>query len=511
MKLIISARWIVTGIDGAGEPQILEDHAIVVEDGAIKAIVPRRDLRPEAGTVTTDYLDHVMVPGFVNSHHHVGLTPLQRGSLDLPLELWSVSRIPARAVDPYLDTLYSAFEMIASGVTTVGHIQSRGGGTVEEIHGTASAVIRAYRTIGMRVSYSYPLIDQNRLVYEADDVFCARLPEGLKPRVEAMLRGRTLPVDDYFALLEQLLADNEGERLSRIQLAPANLHWCSDGALLRLEDTSRAHGLPMHMHLLETVYQKEYALRRTGGKSAVRHLAELGLMGPRMTLGHGVWLTEDDIDIVAETGTCICHNCSSNFRLRSGIAPVNRFLGKGIEVALGIDEAGINDDRDMLQEMRMVLNVHRTPGMDDDVPTAPAVFRMATEGGAKTTAFGESIGRLEPGRRFDAVLFDWREVTVPFQSPDVPLLDVLLRRARIAANKAVYIDGELVYENGNFLKIDRQAVLAELACQQNQPPDAEDEARKQLADELMPHVKALYRGWQVKTGGKPFQDYSAVS
>ena len=144
----------------------------------------------------------------------------------------------------------------------------------------------------------------------------------------------------------------------------------------------------MHMHLLETAYQKEYAWRR-GGCTAVEYIDRFGLLGPRMTLGHGVWLNEKDIERLAETGTCVCHNCSSNFRLRSGVAALNHFEAKGINTAIGLDEAGINDDRDMLQEMRLVLRAHRVPGMGDEVPTMAQVLRMATVGGAKTTAFGE--------------------------------------------------------------------------------------------------------------------------
>ena len=151
---------------------------------------------------------------------------------------------------------------------------------------------------------------------------------------------------------------------SRIQLAPANLHWCSDDALTRLANCSRKYGVPLHMHLLETAYQKEYA-RRRGGGTAVQYIDRFGLLGPQMTLGHGVWLNKRDIQRLAETGTCVCHNCSSNFRLRSGVAALNKLEAAGITTAIGIDEAGINDDRDMLQEMRMVLRAHRVPGMDD--------------------------------------------------------------------------------------------------------------------------------------------------
>lgn len=159
----------------------------------------------------------------------------------------------------------------------------------------------------------------------------------------------------------------------------------------------------MHMHLIETAYQKEYA-RRRGGGTAVEYLRDHGLLVPRMTLGHGTWLTEGDIELAADTGTHVCHNASSNLRLRSGIAPVNRLEARGVNVGLGMDEAGINDDRDMLQEMRVVLNVHREPGFDDSVPTSAQVLRMATASGAQTTPFGTEVGVLEVGKAADMVI-----------------------------------------------------------------------------------------------------------
>ena len=182
---------------------------------------------------------------------------------------------------------------------------------------------------------------------------------------------------------------------------------------------SSRHGLPMHMHLLETPYQKDYARRRTGG-SAFRYIHEHGLTGPHLTIGHGVWMSDDDIALCKETGTRLCHNCSSNMRLKSGRAPVTRFLAEGIPVAIGMDEAGINDDRDMLQEMRMVLHSNRSPGIDSDHPTSAQVMRMATEHGAATTPFGDRIGRLSVGAAADLVVLDWGKVTFPYQDHATP-------------------------------------------------------------------------------------------
>ena len=502
---IIQAKWLVRGVKDRHSADILDDGAILIGGGRVKAtgsLAELQRLAPDAPVKR--YPTHMMLPGFVNSHHHVGLTPLQLGSPDHALELWFASRIPARSIDMYLDTLYSAFEMLASGITTVQHIQGWMPGPLDNIRRVANDTLRAYREIGMRASYCFAVREQNRLVYEADEQFCARLPKPLGEQLAAHLKSQAIPFEDNLALFDMLTDDNSGQRLTRIQLAPANLHWVSDDSLIALNAKSKAAGVPMHMHLLETVYQKEYAKRRTG-MTAVKHLEKLGLLGPHMTLGHGVWLNEEDIEIAAHTGTCVCHNCSSNFRLRSGVAPLNHFEAKGLTVGMGLDEAGINDDRDMLQELRLVLRVHRVPGMDeDDVPTCPQVLRMATEHGGMTTAFRGEIGRLDEGRAFDAVVIDYDKATYPYQDADIPPLDALMQRAKMDAVAAVYVEGEAVYENGGFTKVDREAVLKEIAELLSKPRNAEEIARRELGLAVFPYVKAFYENYLRDAERPPF-------
>lgn len=503
--LIVTASWVVTGIKDRFHPDIIHDGAVLSRGGTVLAagsLAEVKKLSPDAEIKS--YPGHFMLPGFVNSHHHVGVTPLQLGSPDLPLELWFAGRIPAKRLDLYLDTLYSAFEMIASGVTTVQHIHGWMPGQFEAIHQAASNVLKAYRDIGMRASYCYAVREQNRLVYEADEQFCARLPKPLGEKLLHHLNAQAMPFADFLKLFDVLKAEHAGQTLTRIQLAPANLHWCKDDSLQALNEKAKAHNVPMHMHLLETAFQKEYAMRRTG-KTAVRHLYDLGVLGPHMTLGHGVWMSAEDIDIVADTGTCLCHNCSSNFRLRSGLAPLNIWEKKGITIGMGLDEAGINDDRDMLQELKLALRVHRTPGMEEaDVPTAPQIVQMATEGGGKTTDFGTEIGRLETGRMFDAVLINWNKAIYPYQDDDIPMLDALVQRAKTEHVEAVYIGGELVYADGRFTKMDRGAVLAEIAAILNQPRTPEEIERHELGHAVFAHVKAFYQGYVREGEPQPF-------
>jgi cytosine/adenosine deaminase-related metal-dependent hydrolase len=503
-SLIRSRTMITHAIDRHNWNEIA-DGAVLQEDGIIVAIGSFTDLRRLHPTV--DVIgsgEDIMLPGFINGHHHVGLTPVQLGSPDMPLELWFVTRMVMRSVNLYLDTLYSAFEMIASGVTTVQHIQGWAPGQLAEVEASADQVIRAYEDVGMRVSYCFAVRDQNRLVYQRDEDFLASLPVELRGPAQRWFARLQLTLDDYVALFENLHHRHQNKSRVQIQLAPANLHWCSDAALTRLAELSRDYSVPLHMHLVETAYQKEYA-RRRGGGTALEYIDRFGLLGPQMTLGHGVWLNEADIDRVAETGTCICHNCSSNFRLRSGVAALNAFEAKGINTAIGMDEAGINDDRDMLQEMRLVLRAHRVPGMvDDDVPTIAQVFRMATAGGAKTTAFGERLGVLAPGKAADMVLIDWRQIAFPYLDAATPVLDAVLQRGKIAGVRTVVCDGEVIYAEGKFTKVDREAALMALHDDLQKALADDEVERRNLSKALLPHVRAFYANYMDPGRHEPF-------
>jgi 5-methylthioadenosine/S-adenosylhomocysteine deaminase len=492
---LVRGAHVLVGFQSDDEPEWITDAAILVEDGRVGAIGPWEAMRFEHPSAEVlGGRDYVVIPGLVNAHHHVGLTPLQLGTPDHPLELWLASRLALRDVDLYLDTLYGAFEMVASGVTAVQHLHSRAPGSAADTLRASREVIRAYRSIGMRASYSMAFRDQNRLVYEDDHEFVARLPEALRPAMAAYFHRFTVPLDHQVESFDELFGELAEDPLVRVQIAPANLHWLSDSALETVAELATRTGAPLHMHLLETVYQKEYALKRTGG-SAIAYLDRFGILGPNLTLGHGVWMTDDDIARCAESGTRICHNCSSNLRLKSGIAPLNRFRAAGIRVAIGIDEAGINDDRDMLQEMRMVLHIHREPGIDAPNPSAAAVLRMATEHGADTTPFGATIGRLAPGGAADLVVLDWSDITHPHQGPGVTLAEVIVQRATPSAVKTVMVNGDVIYRDGAFVRIDRDAVLSEIAERLARPLTPEEEERRVLAAAVMPHVRQFYEGY----------------
>lgn len=497
---LVRGRYVVTGTAADGALSVLPDAAVLHEDGVVVEVGDFGKLAaryPDIATVGSDQT--LVMPGLVNAHHHVGVTPLQLGSLDYPLELWLVTRLGARPVSPYLDTLYSAFELIEAGVTTVQHIQGRILDPANEGQERIQMVLKAYADVGMRVSFCVNLRDQNRLVYEADRAFLARLPSPIRDELAPVLEAQDISLADQLTwFFREPLAAADGNRAARVrvQLAPANLHWCSDEALTEIARCAVGADVPMHMHLLETPYQLEYGRRRTPA-GAVSHLAELGVLGPALTLGHGVWLSDADVDLLADTGTRICHNPSSNLRLKSGVAPVNALLRKHVPVALGIDEAGLNDDRDMFLEMRLALNLHRPPGLDRNSPSAADVFRMATEQGACTTGFAGQVGRLAPGYSADLVVMDWDQIARPYLDEDIPIIDALVRRGKTSGVRTVIVDGEVILDNGRFTKVDRDAAIGQLEAELGRPLPPETQRLRRMSKAILPYVQGLYADWPV--------------
>ena len=493
-KLII-AKKILLGFDGLGQAEIVEGQAIFVKNNKINEIGPTSVLRQKYKEIPEIGGENLFaMPGLVNAHHHLGVTPFQLGAQDHPLELWFAERLKMRNVPPTLDTLYSAFEMISSGVTTVQHLQSRAPGNLTSVLDQSNKIIAAYKQIGMRASYSFALRDQNRMIYDSDENCLALLPPKHRPTLKKYFESFSLSISEQLEIFNILTEQHAKNNLIEIQLAPSNLHWLSDKALETISKVAIDTGAKIHMHLLETPYQAEYARRRTG-QSALEYIQKFGLLGPQLTIGHGVWMTEDDADLLAESGGCLCHNCSSNLRLKSGKADLSSLLSKNIPIALGIDEAGINDDRDMLQEIRLAYTLHRRPGHSSRNPSAAEILRMATEHGAASTPFSGKIGRLEKGLFADILLLDLQSLAFPYQDFDIPLLDIIVRRAKRKSVDTVIIDGNVVFNKGKFTRVDKDTLLEEISKVLSRAKTPEEVELRELSEIIMPAVKNFYSGW----------------
>ena len=493
---LVHGRYLLCRATGRDAVEMFEDAALFQREGEIVEIGPYETLRsrhpdvPEVGT-----REHLVMPGLVNAHHHVGVTHPLAGCMDGPLELWLSEVWARRDVDPYLDTLWGAVQLLRSGVTTVMHnvvrwIVPAG----DALLGVSDRILEGYREAGMRVAYSIGMKEQNLITYGDDAAFIRELPTTLGSELARRV-GEGMSGDGYLALFEDLYqrhAELGGDRV-RLLLSPSNVQWASDALFQRIKALAARYGVGIHMHLAETPYQKGYAARRFG-KSAVAHLSELGILGPELSCAHGIWLDDEDLEQLAAAGTVICHNPSSNLRLRSGVAPVQRMLERRLTVALGADSSGINDDQELLQEVRLASALHRGVGHDAPRLTPADLLQMATASGAQACRLGDRIGALEVGKRADAVLVNLDRLTEGLgASEDESVLELLFQRGRDRHIDAVIVDGEVVFAEGRPTRFDAPQVVAELRERFSRPLAPHEQERRALAHALRPYVRAFYR------------------
>ena len=249
----------------------------------------------------------------------------------------------------------------------------------------ADGALKAYMESGMRVSYSPTASDEGALISGGTvQEFAATLPAELGQRFTSIMAQAQRTTDDWIMIMNELASKYGQDRYSRVRIsmAPSMPHRTTDALLVAMKEMAARYKTGIHIHLQEDMYQKLYG-QRLWGKTPLHHLNDLGLLGPKLVCGHSVWMTEEDIELMAATGTSVCHNASSNLRLQAGIAPVGRLLQKGIRIAIGSDESGINEDKDLFQEMRLVLKLHRVPGVENVPPTSHQVFRWRRRTGPR--------------------------------------------------------------------------------------------------------------------------------
>ena len=346
----------------------------------------------------------------------------------------------------------------------------------------------------MRVAFSSYLRNQNRVVYTGDDDFLGGLPADLADDVRRYLSVAHMSDDDYFTFCETMVDEyhNHPSGKVRVLFSPANAQWNSDDFLVRCKEQAARHRTGIHMHLAESPYQKDYGIR-AWGKTPVEHLQDLEFLGPEVSFAHAVWLTERDIDLLADAGATVAHNASSNLRLKNGIAPVNPMLARGVKVAMGTDSTAINDDDDFLQEMRLVSKLHRQPGLEQPAITMEQVLTMASANAATPTGFGDEIGALEVGRRADMVLVRLDDLEDPYLDPNTPPLELVLGRAKAKDITTVIVDGEVLLQDGAHTRANKADVARELREQLSRPLEPETLATRRMAGQLAPYVEQFYR------------------
>ena len=501
---IVHGRYLITRASGH-ETKVLEQGAVYQSNGVIEDVGTLGEIQgrhPDAPVLGGE--DFLVMPGLINAHHHgKGVSLLMKGSLDDHLEYWMADSWGRKPVDMYLDTLYACMKMLRSGVTTV--MFNLSPGAAAETPEDCKKALTAFADAGMRVNFSLYVENQYRIVAEEESAFLSRLPSDLAARAKEVLDDDYISDDDYIALSETLHAEQHDGEFVKVMLSPANAHWCSDALLERMRSTASGLGTGLHIHLVESVYEKLIGLKLYG-KTALAHLDDLGFLGPDVSLAHAIWLTGEDMELIKERGVHVCTNPSSNLRLRTGIAPVAEMAARELNLALGTDSTSINEDEDFLQEMRLAHRLHRNPGVNSPTLTADKIVNMATLGGARATMF-EDIGALEPGMKADLITINLKSVTEPYLDPEAPIVDALMYKAKGSDVDTVMIDGRVMVEGGRVISVDESRMMESLKGELSRPLSEEDRARRRTAEELKPYIQRFYEAWEPGQD-KPFYVYN---
>ena len=490
-RMIARGRWLIVDCE-----TFVENGAVLVEGETIAEVGAWADLRsrhPEAKVIGSDTA--AVLPGLINAHHHsAGATALQHGIPDLLLEPWLLMHARMRQGDPYLDTLLSAARLLKTGVTSVVEVHSDLN-TPEAYAETCRRALAAYDESGIRVAFATGMRDQGYLVHGkgGDAAFLATLPADLRAEAKARLPPPgTLDQQDYFAIIDDLWRAHRDHPRVDVWLAPPGPPWVSDPFIKAIAEKAEALDTGVQTHLEESFYEKLHGPREYG-RSTLSHLKALGVLGPRFSIAHGVWLSDPEVDMLAESGAAMCHNPSSNLRLRAGIAPLNALRAAGATVALGMDGTTLNDDEDMFTEMRLALRLHRPPVLGAPAPSPSDIFDLATRGGARLLRSETRLGRLDAGYLADLVVIDLGRLCWPWAAPEAAPLDLLVYRAQAGDVDTVVVGGRVVLRDGRPCLFDAEAAGRDLAGRLAATPLPAEAAAH--AERLLPHLEAYYRSW----------------
>ena len=289
--------------------------------------------------------------------------------------------------------------------------------------------------------------------------------------------------------------EGAGDGRIKIFLSPYSGHWTSEALIRKIKDTARDLQTGIQLHMLETRYELQYA-HKTWGKSAIAQLHDTGFLDDTVSCAHMVWLTDDDMRMLADNGATCVHNPVSNLRLGSGIARVEDMLTAGIKVAVGTDGMGFTGTNDMLNDLRLGYHLARRPGFDAPFMDLSTWLELATRGGAQAIGLGDNWGRLEAGQKADLVLIDLERIGATGMD-EFPSIEFILQYANNEDVHTVIINGEVVQQDGRIVTVDEAALAAKLKDGFAMFRE-EIDSRLPIARELEPYVEAFFREWDAE-------------
>jgi cytosine/adenosine deaminase-related metal-dependent hydrolase len=438
--------------------QLLEDPNLPPSRG--RRIRIERDRVKEVSPIEVAVAEPLFVlPALVNAHDHGrAIRTNSIGAGGKPLESWLHYQALLPSVDPYLAAVValSRAALGGAGVIMMHHTRPQG---LTDLPTEAAAIARAARDIGVRVGFAVSGRDRNPLVYGPSEPILAMLPAPTRETIEQLLPRKFMQPREFVALVDAVAAAAAGSGFD-VQFGPNGVQWCSDALLIAIAEASQRTGRRIHMHLLETRYQRTWA-DATHPAGVVKHLDNLGLLSPRLTLAHCVWARPDELELLAERGVTIAVSTSSNLHLRSGIAPIPRMLAAGCRVALGIDGSALEDDDDALRELRLAHLLHVGNGFNVAVRREQMLAAAFAQGRFSVTNV-QGGGAIRAGEPADMLLLDWTSIDEDRLRDDIDPLQLVLTRATARHIRELIVGGRTVVKDGAVIGVDLEAAQAEV-------------------------------------------------
>jgi 5-methylthioadenosine/S-adenosylhomocysteine deaminase len=243
----------------------------------------------------------------------------------------------------------------------------------------------------------------------------------------------------------------------KVMVGPHAPYTCSPGYLRKVVELARELNVGIHIHIAESADEVEESLKNYG-KSPVRHIYDLGLFDIPTVAAHCVHLSDEDIEILAENKVSVVNNPTSNLKLASGFAPVEKMIKKGINVALGTDGPSSNNNLNMFEEMNLAAIINKS--VNHDATSIPAItaIKMATVNGAKALGLEKEIASIEVGKKADLIIIDTQK---PHFYPRHNIISALAYSAQASDVKTVIVDGKIVMEDYEIKTIDTERIMFE--------------------------------------------------
>ncbi len=407
-----------------GELTCLKDAKIGVEGPVIDYI---GSAMPEKKYDSVKNLrSSVVIPGLVNAHGHSAMVLLRGIGNTLPLQDW------LHLIWPIEDCMED--EDFESGMNlSILEALSCGTTSFTDMYMHASYVAKAVGESGIKASIT-------------------RVMQNFDENTDYKTYSRRIEAFDLFKRFD-------GKYDGRLKVDfSIHAEYTNTWSLLRefAQELKSTPGARMHLHLSETKKEHEECIKKYG-VTPTRWFYDMGVFDIPTIAAHCVWCTDDDLRLIKEKNVTVVHNPESNLKLGSGFAPIRKMLDKGINVALGTDGAASNNNLNMIEEMHTASIIHNGYLMDPTAIKVEEILKMATINGAKAQG-RDNCSSIEVGNRADLAAIS---LEAPHMHPAIDIPSLLTYSAQASDVCMTMVDGKILYENGEFLTLDRDKVIYE--------------------------------------------------